>query len=57
MKTIIDVTTEPFYPFLWATKDAVLNYVIKDRNELIALMKKYGVMSKALDVTNSMVRL
>lgn len=46
-------TTEPFYPFLWATKDACLKLCNQDRNELIALMKKYGVMSKALDVTNS----
>lgn len=46
-------TTEPFYPFLWATKDACLKLCNQDRNELIALMRKYGVMSKALDVTNS----
>lgn len=46
-------TTEPFYPFLWATKDACLKLCNQDRNELIALMKKYGIMSKALDVTNS----
>lgn len=46
-------TTEPFYPFLWATKDACLKLCNRDRNELIALMRKYGVMSKALDVTNS----
>lgn len=46
-------TTEPFYPFLWATKDACLKLCNQDRDELIALMRKYGVMSKALDVTNS----
>ena len=46
-------TNEPFYPFLWATKNACLGLCNQDRNELIALMKKYGVMSKALDVTNT----
>ena len=46
-------TTEPFYPFLWATKAACLKLCNQDRAELIALMKKYGVMSKALDVTNT----
>ena len=47
------VTTEPFYPFLWATKNACLKLCNQDRNELVALMKQYGVWSKALDVTNS----
>ena len=46
-------TTEPFYPFLWATKNACLKLCNQDRQELIALMKRYGVWSKALDVTNT----
>ena len=47
------VTTEPFYPFLWATKNACLKLCNQNRDELIALMKKYGVWSKALDTTNT----
>ena len=47
------VTTEPFYPFLWATKNACLKLCNQDRNELVALMKQYNIWTKALDTTNS----
>ena len=46
-------SNEPFYPFLWATKRACLRMCNQDRAELIKLMEKYGIKSKALDVTNT----
>jgi DNA polymerase elongation subunit (family B) len=47
------VTTEPFFPFLWATRNACFKLCHQDRDELVALMKRYNIWTKALDVTNS----
>ena len=46
-------TKEPFYPFLWATKSACLKLCNQNREELVALMKRYGIWTKALDVTDT----
>lgn len=46
-------TTEPFFPFLWATRNAC--DILKEKNgtSLQALMRKYGIWVKKLDVTNN----
>ena len=46
------VINEPFMPFLWATKRACMRMCNQNREELVALMKKYNISVKALDVTN-----
>lgn len=47
------VTTEPFYPFVWAKRSACLKLCNGDKAEVKLLLKKYGIWVKALDVTNS----
>lgn len=44
---------QPFYPFLWAKKEACLKLCGGDKTKLIPLLRKYGIWTKALDVTNS----
>lgn len=46
-------TTEPFFPFLWATRNAC--DILKEKNgaSLQSLMRKYGIWVKKLDVTNN----
>lgn len=51
-KDIKRTSVEPFYPFLWATKRACLRMCNQDRQELINLMSRYGIMVKQLDTTN-----
>lgn len=46
-------TTEPFFPFLWATKRACDILREKNGTALPSLMRKYGVWVKKLDVTNN----
>lgn len=43
---------DPFYPFLWATKDACLKLAGNDRQGLLERMKKYGIVCKKLDIDN-----
>lgn len=44
---------EPFYPFLWATKRACYKLCNRNRDELVALLHKYKIWTKQLDVTNT----
>ena len=44
---------EPFYPFVWATKEACTKLKEKCEGKLSPLMKKAGLWVKALDVTNN----
>lgn len=46
------VSTQPFYPFLWATRAACLKLKANCEGGLSNLMKKMGIAVKALDVTN-----
>lgn len=46
------VSTQPFYPFLWATRAACLKLKANCEGGLSNLMKKTGIAVKALDVTN-----
>lgn len=46
-------TTEPFYPFLWATREACDSLKTKSKGSLSALMKRYHIWVKPLDVTNN----
>lgn len=46
------VSTQPFYPFLWATRPACLKLKANCEGGLSNLMKKTGIAVKALDVTN-----
>ena len=43
---------DPFYPFLWATKDACLKLAGNDRKGLLDRMNKYGIACKKLDTNN-----
>lgn len=44
---------EPFYPFVWAKREACINLFGGDRKRTAEVMRTYGIWSKALDVTNS----
>lgn len=44
---------EPFYPFVWAKREACINLFGGDRKRTAEVMRMYGIWSKALDVTNS----
>ena len=46
------VSSQPFYPFLWATRSACLKLKENCEGGLSNLMKKTGIAVKALDVTN-----
>ena len=43
---------EPFYPFVWAKREACTSLFGGDRNKVLTELKKSGIWSKALDVTN-----
>lgn len=46
------VSKEPFYPFLWAKKDACINLCGGNRAKVKDLLNRYHIWIKALDVTN-----
>lgn len=46
-------TTEPFYPFLWATREACDSLKTKSKGSLSALMKRYHIWVKPLDITDN----
>ena len=43
---------DPFYPFLWATREACLKLAGTDREHLKFLLRKYSIECKPLDTTN-----
>ena len=43
---------DPFYPFLWATREACLKLAGEDREHLKFLLRKYNIECKALDTKN-----
>ena len=43
---------DPFYPFLWATREACIKLAGNDREALKKRLKKYGIVCKKLDITN-----
>ena len=45
-------TKESFYPFCWATLNACRRLCHGDKNQLVAVMKKYGIGVKKLSQTN-----
>lgn len=45
--------TEPFFPFLWATREACKKLKELNNGNLSSLMKRYGIWVKALDITNN----
>lgn len=47
------ITSEPFYPFLWATKEACDTLKVKNKGKLSSLMRRYNIWVKQLDVTNN----
>ncbi len=47
------VAQEPFMPFLWATEKACRKLCGGDKAKVRALLKRYRIWVKALDVTNS----
>ena len=44
---------EPFYPFVWAKKDACTSLFDGNRAKVLEELHRYGIWSRALDVTNS----
>lgn len=44
---------QPFYPFVWAKKEACVSLFNGDRQKVLDELHKSGIWSKALDVTNS----
>lgn len=47
------VGREPFYPFVWATKEACQKLCNGDRNKVRELLNRYNIWVKKLDVTNT----
>ncbi len=43
------LSQQPFYPFLWATRDACLRLCNGDRTEVKKLMTQFGIKCRALD--------